>query len=103
MGFYSIPVLFIFIIALAIAYLQTKGTDPKERFSIMSKGAGDPNVFMMILIFLCAGVFTGVMIRAGAESVANFMLTFVPIGYAVIVVFIVSAFVSVSMGRPAVP
>ena len=71
MGFYSIPVLLIFIIALAIAFKQTKGVDYNEKFSIMSKGVGDPNVFMMLLIFLCAGVFTGVMNRSGAESVAR--------------------------------
>jgi len=98
MGFYSIPVLFIFIIALAIAFKQTKGPDYNEKFSIMSRGAGDPNVFMMILIFLCAGVFTGVMNRSGAESVANFVLTYIPIEYAVIVIFLVAAFVSLSMG-----
>ncbi len=98
MGFYSIPVLFIFIIALAIAFKQTKGVDYNEKFSIMSKGVGDPNVFMMLLIFLCAGVFTGVMNRSGAESVANFVLTYIPFEYAVIVIFIVSAFVSLSMG-----
>ncbi len=98
MGFYSIPVLLIFLIALAVAYLQTKGVDSNQRFSIMSKGASDPNVFIMILIFLCAGVFTGVMNRSGAESVANFLLTYIPIEYAVIVIFVVAAFVSISMG-----
>ncbi len=98
MGFYNIPILLIFLIALAIAYIQTKGIDSGEKFSIMGRGAGDPNVFMMILIFLCAGVFTGVMNRAGAESVANFVLTYIPIEYAVIILFIVAAFVSLSMG-----
>ena len=98
MGFYSIPVLLIFLIALAVAYLQTKGVDSNQRFSIMSKGASDPNVFIMILIFLCAGVFTGVMNRSGAESVANFLLTYIPIEYAVRVIFVVAAFVSISMG-----
>ena len=96
-GFYSIPVLLIFLIALAIAYLQTKA-DSDERFGIMAGGVGNPNVFIMILIFLSAGVFTGVMNRAGAESVANFVLTYVPMEYAVIVLFLVSAFVSLSMG-----
>ena len=98
MGFYSIPVLMVFLIAMAIAYKQTKGLQSNEKFSIMARGAGDPNVFMMILIFLTAGIFTGVMNRVGAESVANFMLTYVPIEYAVIVIFVVSAFVSLSMG-----
>ena len=96
-GFYSIPVLLIFLIALALAYLQTKA-DSDERFRIMAGGVGNPNVFIMILIFLSAGVFTGVMNRAGAESVANFVLTYVPMEYAVIVLFLVSSFVSLSMG-----
>ncbi len=98
MGFYNIPILFVFLIALAIAFKQTKVDDYNQKFSIMSKGVGDPNVFMMILIFLTAGVFTGVMNRAGAESVAYFVLTYIPIEYAVIVIFVVSAFVSLSMG-----
>ena len=36
MGFYNIPVLLVFLIALAVAYLQTRSVDSKERFSIMS-------------------------------------------------------------------
>lgn len=98
MGFYSIPVLMVFLIALAVAYVQAKGADSNEKFSLMGKGAGDPNVFMMILIFLTAGIFTGVMNQAGASSVANFVLTYVPVEYAVIVIFLVAAFVSLSMG-----
>lgn len=98
MGFYTIPVLFVFLIALALAFKQTEGTDYNGKFSIMARGAGDPNVFMMILIFLTAGIFTGVMNRAGAESVANFVLTIIPADFAVIVIFLVAAFVSLSMG-----
>ena len=40
----------------------------------MARGAGDPNVFLMKLIFLTAGIFTGVMNSVGAEGVANFMI-----------------------------
>ena len=98
MGFYNIPVLFVFLIALAVAYVQTKDVDSAEKFSIMGRGAGDPNVFMMILIFLAAGAFTGIMNRSGAESVANFFLTYIPMEYAVIVIFIVASLVSLSMG-----
>ncbi len=36
MGFYSIPVLLIFLIALAIAFLQTKNVDYDGKFSIMA-------------------------------------------------------------------
>lgn len=38
MGFYSIPVLLIFIIAIAIAFYQTKGVDYNGKFSIMARG-----------------------------------------------------------------
>ena len=52
----------------------------------------------MILIFLTAGCFVGVVGRSSAESVAYFLLSIIPAQYAVLVLFVVSAFVSLAMG-----
>lgn len=52
----------------------------------------------MILIFMAAGIFVGVVGRSSAESVAYFMLSIIPAKFSVLVLFIVSAFVSVAMG-----
>ena len=52
----------------------------------------------MILIFLCAGIFVGVVGRSSAESVAYFVLSIIPPRFAVCVIFLVSCFVSTAMG-----
>jgi len=52
----------------------------------------------MILIFLEAGIFVGVVGRESAESVAYFMLSIIPAQFSVMVLFVVSCFVSLAMG-----
>ena len=52
----------------------------------------------MLLIFLTAGAFVGVVGRSSAESVAYFMLSLIPARFAVMVLFVVACFVSIAMG-----
>ena len=52
----------------------------------------------MILIFMAAGIFVGVAGRSSAESVAYFMLSIIPVRFAVAVLFVVSCFGSTAMG-----
>lgn len=98
MGFYNVPVVVIFLIALLVSILQTKGVSIEKKFEIMGQGIGDKNIITMLLIFLLAGIFVGVVGRGSAESVAYFMLSVTPPEYAVVVLFIISSFVSTSMG-----
>lgn len=48
-----------FLIALIVAFLQTKGKTFSEKVSIVAKGVGDDNIITMCLIFLAAGAFSG--------------------------------------------
>lgn len=98
MGFYSIPIVVIFLIALLAACLQNRGLSLDEKVALMGRGIGDKNIVYMILIFMEAGIFVGVVGRSSAESVAYFMLSVIPAKYAVAVIFIVSCFVSTAMG-----
>lgn len=98
MGFYSVPVVVIFMVALFVAVLQTKGQPLDKKFEIMGKGVGDKNIVTMLLIFMLAGIFVGVVGRSSAESVAYFMLSVTSPQLAVIVLFVVSCFVSTAMG-----
>ena len=98
MGFYSVPVVVAFLVALFVAVLQTGGVSLDEKFEIMGKGAGDKNIITMLIIFMLAGIFVGVVGRSSAESVAYFMLSVTPPRLAVAVIFIVSCFVSTAMG-----
>ncbi|MBQ7295455.1 MAG: Na+/H+ antiporter NhaC family protein [Clostridia bacterium] len=98
MGFYSVPVVVAFLLALLVAVLQTKGVKLDEKFEIMGQGVGDKNIITMLLIFMLAGIFVGVVGRSSAESVAYFMLSVTPPRFAVLVLFVVSCFVSTAMG-----
>ena len=98
MGFYNIPIVVAFLVALLVACLQNKKLNFDKKLEIMGKGVGDKNIFTMILIFLEAGIFVGVVGRESAESVAYFMLSIIPAQFAVMVLFIVSCFVSLAMG-----
>lgn len=98
MGFYNVPVVVAFLIALLVAVIQTKGKTTEEKFDIMGQGVGDRNIITMLLIFLLAGIFVGVAGRSSAESVAYFMLSVTPPRLAVVVLFVISCFVSTAMG-----
>ena len=98
MGFYNVPVVVAFLLALFVAVLQTRGVKLDKKFEIMGEGVGDKNIITMLLIFMLAGIFVGVVGRSSAESVAYFMLSVTPPKMAVLVLFIVSCFVSTAMG-----
>ncbi len=98
MGFYNIPIVVIFVIALLVACLQNRGVKFDDKLEIMGRGVGDKNIITMVLIFLLAGMFVGVVGRSSAESVAYFVLSFIPAQFSVLVLFVVSAFVSLAMG-----
>lgn len=98
MGFYNVPVVVAFLIALLVAVIQTKGKSLDEKFGIMGQGVGDKNIITMLLIFLLAGMFVGVVGRNSAESVAYFLLSITPPKFAIVILFIISAFVSTAMG-----
>lgn len=98
MGFYNVPIIIAFLVAILVACLQNRGVSFDEKLELMAKGVGDKNIITMLLIFLVAGAFVGVVGRGSAESVAYFMLSIIPAKFAVAVLFVVACFVSTAMG-----
>ena len=98
MGFYNVPIVFAFLVAILVACLQNRKVSFDEKLGIMAHGLADKNIITMLLIFLTAGVFVGVVGRSSAESVAYFMLSIIPARFAVAVLFVVTCFVSTAMG-----
>ncbi len=98
MGFYNIPIVVAFLVALLVACLQNPKLKFDDKLEVMGKGVGDKNIITMILIFMIAGIFVGVVGRSSANSVAYFLLSIIPPRFAVAVLFIVSCFVSCAMG-----
>ena len=98
MGFYQVPIIIAFLAAILVACLQNKAMSFDEKLEIMGQGVGDKNIITMLLIFLTAGAFVGVVGRSSAQSVAYFMLSVIPPQFAVPVLFVVACFVSTAMG-----
>ena len=98
MGFYQIPIVVVFLVALLVAFLQNRKLKFNDKLEIVSRSVGDKDIITMILIFLSAGIFVGVTGRSSAEAVAYFLLSVTPAWAAVAVLFIAACFVSVAMG-----
>lgn len=98
MGFYHIPIVVAFMAAIFVACMQNRKVSFDEKLEIMGKSLSDKNIITMILIFMTAGIFVGVVGRGGAQSVAYFMLSLVPMRFAPAVLFIVACFISTAMG-----
>ncbi len=97
--FYSMPAIVAFVVALLVGMLQNRSLSFNEKLNIISKGAGDVNIVTMILIFLMAGAFSGIVSAAGgAESTVNFGLSIIPPGLMVVGLFVIGCFISISMG-----
>ena len=98
MGFYQVPIVIAFLAAIFVACVQNPAVSFDKKLELMGQGVGDKNIITMLLIFLVAGAFVGVVGRSSAQSVAYFMLNIIPSRYAVTVLFVVACFVSTAMG-----
>ena len=97
--FYAMPAIVGFLIALFVAFMQNKTVSFGEKIKIVASGAGDENIITMSLIFLCAGGVSGAVTAAGGvESTVNFGLSILPARFAVVGLFVIGCFISISMG-----
>jgi len=97
--FYAMPTIVAFLIALAVAFFQNPSLKFNEKIAVCTKGIGDENVVTMCLIFLTAGAFSGAVSAAGGvTSTVNLGLSLIPAQFAVVGLFLIGCFISVSMG-----
>ena len=97
--FYAMPAIVAFLIALFVAFLQNRKVSFDEKVKIIAQGVGEENIITMSLMFLCAGAFSGAVTAAGGvDSTVNLGLSLIPAHFIVAGLFIISCFISVSMG-----
>lgn len=97
--FYAMPAIVAFLIALLTAFIQNRKAGFNANIRLIAKGVGDENIITMCLIFLAAGGFSGAVTAAGgASSTVNLGLSIMPAGVAIVGLFIIGCFISVSMG-----
>ena len=97
--FYAMPTIVAFLIALAVAFCQNPRLKFNDKIKVCTKGIGDENVIMMCFIFLTAGAFSGAVTAAGgADSTVYLGLSLIPSQFAVVGLFLIGCFISISMG-----
>lgn len=97
--FKSMPVEVAFLLSAVVSLCLNKKIKFQEKVDIFCKGGGNPNIILMCLIFILAGAFSQVSKDMNAvSSVVNFGLSIFPSRVLVAALFIVSCFVSLSIG-----
>ena len=97
--FYAVSVIVPFLISAIVALSMNKKRKFEDKIQGFCKGAGNPNVILMILIFVLAGAFAQVAKAMGAvDSTVNFGLSILPTSILVPGVFIIASFIALSVG-----
>ena len=97
--FYKVPIVVAFLIACIYGVAITTGEKLEERVKIFSKGAGHPNMMLMIWIFILAGAFATSAKNMGAiDATVNLALHLLPDNLLLAGIFIASCFISLSVG-----
>lgn len=97
--FYKMPLSIAFIVAVAWAMITTTGVKLQERINIFSKGAANANIIYMIWIFILAGAFSGLAKGIGAvDATVNLTLNSLPQWFVLPGLFLVTCFISMSIG-----
>ncbi|MBN8511984.1 MAG: sodium:proton antiporter [Rickettsiales bacterium] len=97
-AFYQISPISAILPAIALAWLLHRG-NTKEKMHDLLDGIRHRDIITMCIIFLLAGAFSEVTKEIGAiESTVNFALKYIPSHFLLIGLFLVSAFVSTSIG-----
>lgn len=97
--FYKMPLSVAFIVASIWALIITKGKRTVDRIEVFSQGAADRNILYMIWIFIMAGAFSALAKSIGSvDATVEMAVHFLPGSFLLPGLFIVSCFISMSIG-----
>lgn len=97
-AFYQFPSIASMFITIVVAFLMSRGT-LNERFQVFARGIANEGVITMLIIYMLAGGFSGMATAMGGrDAVVNLGLSFVPVQFLAVGVFIISAFMGTATG-----
>ncbi|MDC1105310.1 Na+/H+ antiporter NhaC family protein [Prolixibacteraceae bacterium] len=97
--FYKMPLIISFLVAAFCAIAMNMERSVPDKIESFVKGMGDKNIMMMVFIFLLAGCFAATAKAVGAvDATVNVGLHFLPPNIMLAGVFIISCFISLSIG-----
>lgn len=97
--FYKIPLTVAFMAASVYAVAISGGVSLKKRIEYYSKGAGGPNLMLMLWIFVMAGAFAHSAKEMGSiDATVNLTLSLLPGNMILAGMFVAACFISLSVG-----
>lgn len=97
--FYAMSVLVPGLIAAVVALFMNRKKGFEKSLETFCKGAGHSDIILMVFIFILAGVFAQVAKSMGAvEATVNLGLTVIPSNILVAGIFVIAAFIAISLG-----
>lgn len=98
-GVSNAPLLFIFVLTAIVGVAMTRSLPLKERITIFSRGAGSPNLLLMVWIFMLAGAFAATARSMGAAgAMVDLTLHILPAKFALTGIFLAACITSLCMG-----
>ncbi|MBC9796686.1 Na+/H+ antiporter NhaC family protein [Sinomicrobium weinanense] len=96
--FYQLPSPVAIALGIMVAFLIYRAPVPKKVDHFIA-GCGDPKIITMCIIYLLAGAFATVTKAiGGVDMMVNIGLTYIPVRYLAAGIFMISCFLSVSIG-----
>ena len=97
--FYKVPISVAFLLTSIYAIAVTRGIPLRERITLFSRGAGQPDILLMIWIFILAGAFAASAKAMGAiDATVQLSLQLLPDNLLLAGLFLSACFISLSIG-----
>jgi len=102
-SFENMPLMIGIAIAIGVGLVLNKKGEAKlsfeEKVTMLCKGAGDDTLILMVVIFLLAGAFYGIVgAMHASDSITNFCLSILPSNMVLPGLFLIGCILSFSMG-----
>lgn len=96
--FYKVPITVAFMASAVYAVATTKGK-LRRRINVFSRGAGKPEMMLMIWIFVLAGAFANAAkVMGSIDAAVNLTLALLPSQMLLAGLFLAACFISLSIG-----
>ena len=97
--FYAMPITVAFLVTCVYGILITRHTPFSERLHMLSRGAGQSDIMLMVFIFILAGAFAATAKQIGAiDATVHLALNILPDHTILAGIFLAACFISLSMG-----
>ena len=98
-NFYQLPSPIAISLGIITAFVLFYKTPINDRITALIEGCGDSKIITMCLIYLLAGAFATITKAiGGVDAMVNIGLQYIPVAYLGVGIFVISCFLSLSIG-----